>query len=138
MRCLDRGVPSSETIRLSRSIFAIASRALTEPAPPIKGGVGGEQTNGFEFAVIDELRIGCDQPFDRTVLDRWSPRLIPAPAWAKPERLAPSSHNARRYARDDRCQPAAEVLDLARIRAAQPPLTFLDRVVGSLHEPSIL
>jgi hypothetical protein len=32
------------------------------------------------------------------------------------------------YARDDRCQPAAEVLDLARIRAVQPQPGFLDRV----------
>jgi hypothetical protein len=35
-----------------------------------------------------------------------------------------------RYARDVRGQPAAEVLDLARVRAAEPQPGVLDGVVG--------
>ncbi len=44
-------------------------------------------------------------------------------------RLAGAQH-VERHARDDGGQPAAEVLDVARVRAAGPQPRFLDRILG--------
>jgi hypothetical protein len=45
----------------------MASRPVTDPAPPVKGGVAKQMTDAFEIAVIDELGIGRDKAPDRPI-----------------------------------------------------------------------
>ena len=68
------------------------------------------------------LRVGAVRGIDDRVRDVDAERLLAA-CFAR-------AQHVQRHARDDGREPAAQVLDLVRVRATQPQPGLLNRVVG--------